>query len=281
MAGLARIYVLLLQLQYTILLQYTQYLTQLHTTIQSIRNDHQQHHTMETINDVQLLLNQIQHLQQNIFGPLLNDIDQKLTRSQHIQAQQQKHHHRTRSERTELSLQSLGLNVRRYYHRTTPTPKLNHPPKQSKSIISTSMIDTQNASTIIDDIGELQYDHNAAHPQSILNSKNNNKDRIHVSYTDHLDQNMTAVQQFKQQRQRSLKLKRKISSTIVMTDDDTRTSPAPRATGNTIQENATNTTTTTTTTKKKKENPSDTKKVKKKRKKNGDTDFFDQLFRSS
>ena len=40
MAGLARIYVLLLQLQYTLVVQYLQYLSELRQTIQLIHNDH-------------------------------------------------------------------------------------------------------------------------------------------------------------------------------------------------------------------------------------------------
>ncbi len=113
MASLARIYVLLLQLQYTVIRQYSQYLSQqLRPAIQLIRNIHSSSSSSNSnsISNIPTLLEQVNHLRHDIFQPILSRIHQKLTRYQHSKTiQQQETSSRTRQERTQSSLQSLGL----------------------------------------------------------------------------------------------------------------------------------------------------------------------------
>ena len=126
MASLARIHVLLLQLQYTVIRQYAQYCSQqLRPAIQWIHNNSKNtmHSTITCSSiisnsrsnsssaNIPTLLEQVNYLQHDIFQPILSRIHQKLTRYQHSKAiqQQQQISSRTRPERTHSSLQSLGL----------------------------------------------------------------------------------------------------------------------------------------------------------------------------
>ena len=154
LSGLARIHVVLLQLQSTMIVQSIQYLSQLQQTLQLLpindtnnTNNNNNNNTIpnSSSNMVQALLDQIQHLQQNIYQPLLHRIHRKLTRpypqqrTTTILPSTDTNTRTTRlHQRTESSVRRLGLKVRHYDHHHQSTSATMNPKRKQRYSSSSS-----------------------------------------------------------------------------------------------------------------------------------------------